>query len=97
MPPLWRASIHSEEVGRAADLLERRYSISIIVASHEGASRFNEFRQAIGPIPPGTLATRLAELEEAGLLTRTVVDARPPRVEYGLTERAEVVPTSPSR
>src|SRR3954453_14610033 len=67
-----------EEVRRAADLLERRYSVSIIYASHAGASRFNEFRQAIGPIPPGTLAARLSELEEAGLLERHVVDARPP-------------------
>jgi len=76
-----------EEVRRAADLLERRYSVSIIFAIHAGATRFNEFRQALGPIPPGTLATRLVELEEAGLLERNVVDARPPRVEYVLTER----------
>jgi DNA-binding HxlR family transcriptional regulator len=76
-----------EEVRRAADLLERRYSVSIIYASHAGASRFNEFRQALGPIPPGTLAARLTELEEAGLLERHVVDARPPIVEYRLTER----------
>jgi len=80
-----------EEVRRAADLLERRYSVSIIVASHAGASRFNEFRQALGPIPPNTLATRLAELEEAGLLERHVVDARPPRVEYLLTERGRML------
>jgi DNA-binding HxlR family transcriptional regulator len=76
-----------EEVRRAANLLERRYSVSIIYASHAGASRFNEFRQALGPIPPGTLAARLAELEEAGLLERCVIDARPPIVEYRLTER----------
>ena len=76
-----------EEVRRAADLLERRYSVSIIYASHAGASRFNEFRQALGPIPPGTLAARLGELEEAGLLERRVLDTRPPGVEYRLTER----------
>jgi DNA-binding HxlR family transcriptional regulator len=76
-----------EEVRRAAGLLERRYSVSIIYASHAGASRFNEFRQALGSIPPGTLAARLTELEEAGLLERRVIDARPPLVEYHLTER----------
>jgi DNA-binding HxlR family transcriptional regulator len=74
-----------EEVRRAADLLERRWLIQIVYAAHEGAVRFNEFRQAVGPVPPRTLATRLVELEEAGILERRVVDARPPRVDYVLT------------
>ena len=75
-----------EEVRRAADLLERRWVVSVLWASYEGATRFNEFKQAVGSIPPGTLAQRLVELEEAGVLERRVVDARPPRVEYRLTD-----------
>ena len=77
-----------EEVRRAADLLERRWLLQIVYASHAGATRFNEFRYALGDrIPPRTLAARLGELERAGILRRTVVeDARPPRVEYTLTE-----------
>jgi DNA-binding HxlR family transcriptional regulator len=74
-----------EEVRRAAGLLERRWTVSILWASYEGASRFNEFRQSVGEIPPTTLAQRLVELEDAGLLERAVIDARPPRVEYRLT------------
>jgi DNA-binding HxlR family transcriptional regulator len=77
-----------EEVRRAASLLERRWTVSIIYVSHEGgAVRFNEFLHALGGIPPATLAQRLADLEEAGVLEREVIDARPPRVEYRLTER----------
>ena len=57
----------------------------ILWASYAGASRFNEFKQAVGEIPPRTLAQRLVELEEAGVLERRVIDARPPRVEYTLT------------
>ena len=75
-----------EEVRRAADLLERRWLLQVLYAAHSGAVRFNEFRQAVGPVPPRTLAARLVELEEAGILERRVVDARPPRVEYRLTE-----------
>ncbi len=75
-----------EEVRRAAGLLERRWTVSILWASVSGASRFNEIKQAVGQIPPRTLAQRLVELEEAGLLDRQVIDARPPRVEYVLTE-----------
>ena len=58
----------------------------VLWASYEGATRFNEFKQALGTIPPRTLAQRLVELEEAGVLERIVIDARPPRVEYRLTD-----------
>ena len=75
-----------EEVRRAAGLLEGRWTVSILWASVEGASRFNEFKQAVGSPPPRTLAQRLLELEDAGLLERRVIDARPPRVEYLLTD-----------
>jgi len=69
------------------DLLERRWTISILYVSHEGAVRFNEFLQALGTIPPATLVQRLADLEKAGVLERAVLDSRPPMVEYRLTER----------
>ena len=82
-----------EEIRRAADLLERRWTVSILWASHEGAVRFNEFRQVLGPVPPATLTARLAELEAAGVLEREVIDARPPRVEYRLTPRGQQLRT----
>ena len=75
-----------EEVRQAAGLLERRWVVSILWASYEGAIRFNEIKQSVGEIPPRTLAQRLVELEEAGVLERRVIDARPPRVEYRLTD-----------
>jgi DNA-binding HxlR family transcriptional regulator len=74
-----------EDVRRAADVLERRYAVSILYASHLGCTRFTEFRQALGTIPPATLVQRLAELESAGVLRREVRDTRPPHVEYVLT------------
>jgi DNA-binding HxlR family transcriptional regulator len=74
-----------EDVRRAAGVLERRYAVSILYASHTGCTRFTEFRHALGTIPPATLAQRLAELERAGVLRREVRDTRPPHVEYVLT------------
>jgi len=75
-----------EEVARAADLLGRRWVLAILWASAEaGAVRFNEFKQALEGIPPRTLAARLLELEEAGVLERRILDTRPPRAEYRLT------------
>ncbi len=76
-----------EEVRAVADLLERRATVSILLAANEGALRFNEFLQAIGRLPPATLASRLGDLEQAGVLERLVLDTRPPRVEYRLTLR----------
>ena len=76
-----------EEIARAADLLGRRWMLAIVwAAAEEGAVRFNEFKMALEGIPPRTLAQRLGELEDAGVLERRVLDARPPRVEYRLTE-----------
>ncbi len=63
--------------------------MSILYASHHGCTRFTEFRQALGTIPPGTLAQRLVELERAGVLRREVRDARPPLVEYILTSEGQ--------
>ncbi|MDP8943789.1 MAG: helix-turn-helix transcriptional regulator, partial [Actinomycetota bacterium] len=75
-----------EEVRRAADLLERRWLLSVLYAALAGALRFNEFKQAVEGIPSRTLADRLRELERAGVLERRVIAARPPLIEYRLTE-----------
>jgi DNA-binding HxlR family transcriptional regulator len=74
-----------EEVRQTADLLERRWTLSVLYASVSGASRFNEYRSALGRVPPATLTQRLTDLCEAGLLERRVLDTRPPAVEYTLT------------
>jgi DNA-binding HxlR family transcriptional regulator len=68
-----------------ADLLERRWMLSVLYASIEGAVRFNEFSESVGRVPPATLTARLNELVDAGLLQRRVLDTRPPAVEYRMT------------
>ena len=78
-----------EEVRRTADLLERRWTLSILYASFDGAVRFNEFLESLGRVPPATLTTRLNELVDAGLLERRVLDTRPPAVEYRMTSRGK--------
>ena len=76
-----------EEVRRAANHLERRWTLSILYASVDGATRVNELRYALGRVPPATLTARLTELVDAGLLERRVLDTRPPAVEYRLTRQ----------
>ena len=77
----------AQEVRHAADLLERRWLIQVVVAAHSGALRFNEFGAAVVGISPRMLASRLRDLERAGLIERVVIPDSPPGVEYRLTER----------
>ena len=76
-----------EEVRQTADLLERRWQLSIVYAALTGALRFNEFADAISGISPRMLSERLRDLEAAGLIDRTVIPSSPPTVEYRLTDR----------
>ena len=76
-----------EEVRQTADLLERRWQLSIIYAALTGALRFHEFAEAVAGISPRMLSERLRDLETAGLVERTVIPSSPPTVEYRLTPR----------
>jgi DNA-binding HxlR family transcriptional regulator len=75
------------EVRQAADLLERRWQLSVLYAALTGALRFSEFADAVAGISPRMLSERLRELEGAGLIERTVIPSSPPAVEYRLTSR----------
>ena len=54
------------EVRQTADLLERRWQLSIIYAALTGALRFNEFADAVAGISPRMLSERLRDLEAPG-------------------------------
>ena len=87
MPRCRKCQPVPEEVRRAADLLERRWLLSILFAALGGALRFNEFVDAIEGISPRMLTERLRDLEDAKLVERTVVPSTPPFVEYRLTAK----------
>ncbi|MFI0821936.1 winged helix-turn-helix transcriptional regulator [Streptomyces sp. NPDC021098] len=54
----------------------------------DGTMRFNELQRQMRGIAPRPLTRQLRELEEDGLVERTVYPVVPPRVEYSLTEEA---------
>src|ERR1700742_739074 len=77
------------EIRETASLLERRWQLSILYAALSGALRFNEFAEAVAGISPRMLSERLRDLEQAGLIERTVLPTSPPTVEYRLTPRGK--------
>ena len=53
--------------------------------------RFNEFLNSMEGISTKTLSVRLRDMEDAGLITRTIIEKRPLKVEYHLTEKGEAL------
>jgi DNA-binding HxlR family transcriptional regulator len=59
---------------------------NIIWYLSSGPRRFSELRADIPLVSAKVLTQRLRELEERGILSRTVMETSPPSVEYALTE-----------
>ncbi|MCC5824053.1 MAG: helix-turn-helix transcriptional regulator [Phycisphaerales bacterium] len=63
-----------------------RWKAMVIHELIPGTRRFNELNRALRGISHRTLAQQLRELEQRGIVTRTVHAEIPPKVEYELTE-----------
>lgn len=68
------------------DIIGRRWNAIIIKAIAEQCTGFAEIRRFVGHIGDTMLAKRLRELESDGLIERHIIDTRPLRVKYTLTE-----------
>jgi DNA-binding HxlR family transcriptional regulator len=69
----------------AMQLLEEKWMLVIVRALLEGPRGFNELSRSSGGCNPATLAQRLDELEERGLVDKEVKSVMPPRTIYELT------------
>lgn len=73
-------------VKSALQLIGNKWKVRIIQELMPGPCRFNRLQKALDGITQKVLTENLRELEEHGLLTRTVFPEVPPRVEYALTQ-----------
>ena len=73
-------------VGKVFSRVGDRWSVLIVMLLGDGPRRFNELRRLADGISQRMLTLTLRGLERDGLVTRTIVPTRPPRVDYALTE-----------
>lgn len=73
-------------LGRAFALLQEKWVLSIVYVLLKGPIGFNEVGRGAGAVNSTTLAQRLARLEKARLVKKTVQSVMPPRTIYELTE-----------
>ena len=71
---------------KAMAVLARPWNGLIIATLEQGPSRFSELGSKLEDLGDRMLALRLKELEQLGLVARTVQCGPPVRVEYSLTE-----------
>jgi DNA-binding HxlR family transcriptional regulator len=76
---------------RASELIGRRWTGAIIFLLLKQTCRFATLRDAIPDITDRMLSERLQELEDEGLVERTVIPETPVRVEYSLTKKGKAL------
>ncbi|WP_176582877.1 winged helix-turn-helix transcriptional regulator [Streptomyces marincola] len=70
----------------AMEVLGGRWKLAILKNLMSGTHRFGDLRRALPGVTQRMLARQLRELQDDGLVSRTVHREVPPRVEYALTE-----------
>lgn len=75
----------------ASELLGKKWTGLILRVLLGGPRRFCEFRAQVPDLSDRLLSERLKELEEAGVVRRTVHDTKPVLIEYSLTEKGQAL------
>lgn len=63
-----------------------KWTVLVVRVLGRGPRRFNALRRDVGEISQKVLTSTLKDLEESGLVSRTVTPTKPPQVEYALTD-----------
>lgn len=66
--------------------IAEKWTLLIVVALANGPVRFGVLKRRIGGISQKMLSQTLQKLEGDGLIVRTLIDERPLKVEYHLTD-----------
>jgi len=72
---------------QAVELIGRRWSGAILRVIYDGETRFSDIAHAVPGLSDRLLSERLKELEQEGVVVRTVYPETPVRIEYRLTDK----------
>lgn len=67
-------------------MISDKWKVLILRDLLPGTKRFGELKKSIGSVSQKVLTSQLRQMEQSGLVTRTIYPEVPPRVEYTLTE-----------
>lgn len=70
----------------ALEFLGKRWNGAVMLALSRGADRFSEVLRGVPGLSDRVLAVRLRELEQHGMVRRTVVASIPVQIRYTLTD-----------
>jgi DNA-binding HxlR family transcriptional regulator len=76
-------------VERALSVVGAKWTLVVLHYLMDGPKRFSDLQRHVPTASPKMLTARLRDLEQLGLLTRTVHAESPPRVEYQLTAQGK--------
>jgi DNA-binding HxlR family transcriptional regulator len=78
-------------VAACAEIIGAKWTALLVHDLSEGSRRFSELEHSCSGISPRTLAERLRELEQQGIVERHSYPESPPRVEYTLTPKGDAL------
>ena len=68
-------------------IVGKKWTVLVLRELFFGANRFSRIKDGVGSINPKVLSNRLKDLEDAGMIKRSVTAGRPVQIEYTLTEK----------
>ena len=86
MEKLTKTELPACPVETTLTLISDKWKVLILRDLMPGTKRFGELKRSVGTVTQKVLTAQLREMEESGLLIRTVYPEVPPHVEYTLTD-----------
>ncbi len=71
--------------------LGKKWTMQIIRDLFNGKKRFSEFLESNPQISTKMLSLRLKELQESGLIKKTVISTTPVKIKYSLTQKGKAL------
>ncbi|MHA6531951.1 winged helix-turn-helix transcriptional regulator [Paenibacillus sp. HW567] len=76
---------------KAVDVLSKRWVALIVFVLMNGPRRFGEIESCLSNLSGKVLSDRLKEMENEGIIQRTVYPEIPVRIEYSLTSKGNAL------